>query len=69
MYAKGVEVTQDRIKDWPASLAVVSESSSVFYDLFSEGIIEQAFSPQVWFFAVQIACQAIHLAYYHQDQI
>lgn len=47
LYAKPMDVTRDRIKDWPPSLAVVSESAAVFYDLFSEGLVEHAFGTQV----------------------
>ena len=38
-----VEVTRDRIAAWPSErLAVLAEHSSVFYDLMSDSVLEQA---------------------------
>lgn len=48
VYTKPLEVARDRIRDWPTSLSVVSESAGCFYDIFTEPVLELAFRQQVY---------------------
>lgn len=45
-FCRRVEVAKDRVAGWPAErLTVLAEHSSVFYDLMSDGVLEQARGP------------------------
>ncbi|KAI7840816.1 hypothetical protein COHA_005462 [Chlorella ohadii] len=47
-FCKKVEVTRDRIANWPDKLAVWAEHSSIFYDIMGPQLLDLAFSKEAF---------------------